>query len=220
MFILTTWALRIFGLSGIVGSVLFILGDLSYNHVPGSTSTPAEKMSKLADSRLLNAGVLGLIGCWFYSLASLHFFIAFLPAGEIFASLVCLVFAAVMIGYGISHSAYFSIAAGARMASQLGSDAELGGKLGNTFFKRLVAIIYIPVAISSLMMFYGIVTARSMYPRWMAVFLPVMIYLLKPPIVRLLKGPVKEIINDSYDNIVLFVFYLLSTLVLWNAVVP
>ena len=85
---------------------------------------------------------------------------------------------------------------------------------GTPFFKRLVYITYIPVAISSLMMLYGIVAGRSMYPRWMVVFLPIVIYLLKTPVTRILKGHLQEIINDSYDNIVLFVFYVLSTVVL------
>jgi len=219
MIIFTTWALRLFGLSGIIGSTLFIFGDLLYNHIPGSKNSPTVKLSKMPESRLLNAGTLGLIGCWFYVLASLHLYIAFRPAGNIFAFIFLLAFAATMICYGISHTAYFAIASGARVAAKLGSDVESGGKLGNTFFQRLVYITYIPVAIFSLMMIYGIVTGRSLYPRWMVVFLPIIIYLLKTPVMRILKGRLQEIINDSYDNIVLFVFSVLSTVVLWNALV-
>ena len=219
MTIFTTWALRLFGISGIIGSILFIFGDLLYNHVPGSKNNPTVKMSKIPESRLLNAGTLGLIGSWFYTLASLHLYIAFQPAGDLFAFILLLAVAAVMICYGISHTAYFAIATGAQVAVRLGYDAESGGKLGNTFFKRLVYITYIPVAIFSLMMIYGIVSGRSLYPRWMVVFLPIVIYLLKKPITRILKGHLQEIINDSYDNFVLFVFYGISTVVLWNGLV-
>jgi hypothetical protein len=219
MTIFTSWALRLFGISGIIGSMLFILGDLLYNHVPGSKNSPAVKMSQMPEARLLSAGTLGLIGCWFYTVASLHLYLAFRPAGELFAFISLLAFAATMICYGISHTAYFAIAAGAQVAGKLGSDPEAGGKLGNAFFRRLVYITYIPVAISSLMMLYGIAAGRSMYPRWMVVFLPIVIYLLKTPVTRILKGRVQEIINDSYDNIVLFVFYILSTVVLWNGLV-
>jgi hypothetical protein len=219
MSIFTTWALRLSGISGIIGSILFIFGDLLYNHIPGSKKSPTVKMSKMPESRLLNAGTLGLVGCWFYTLASLHLYIAFRPAGDYLAFIFFLAFAATMICYGISHTAYFAIATGAQVAAQLGSDAESGGKLGNAFFKRLVYITYIPVAISSLMMLYGIVAGRSMYPRWMVVFLPIVIYLLKTPATRILKGHLQEIINDSYDNVVFFVFYVLSTVVLWNGFV-
>jgi hypothetical protein len=219
MTILTTWALRLFGLAGILGSIFFIIGDLLYNHIPGSKHNPIVKMSKLPASRLLNAGTLGLVGCWFYVLASLHLYLAFRPAGDLFAFIFLLAFAASSICYGIGHTAYFAIAAGAQAAAQLGSDAEMGGKLGNAFFQRVTHIAYIPVAISSVMMLYGIVVGRSMYPKWMVVFLPVVIYLLKMPVTRVLKGRLQEIINDSYDNIVLFVFYVLSTTVLWNGLV-
>ena len=58
-----------------------------------------------------------------------------------------------------------------------------------------------------------------MYPRWMGLFLPIVIYLLKTPVTRILRGHVKELVSDSYDNIVLFVFYAVSTIVLWNGIV-
>lgn len=219
MFIFTTWALRCFGISGIIGSVFFICGDLLYNHIPGSSASPVVKMSRLPQSRLLNSGTVGLIGCWFYTLAAMHLYLAFRPAGEIFAFVLLFAFSAVMIGYGIGHTAYFAIAAGAQVAAQAESNVEEGAKMGNTLFQRLIYITYVPVVISSLMMLYGIVAGRSLYPRWMIVFLPIIIYLLKAPVVRVLKGRIRELVNDSYDNVVLSVFYLISTVVLWNATV-
>jgi len=215
MSILTT-CLRWFGISGVLGSILFITGDLLYHHVPGSSKSPAEKMSGVSESRLLNAGILGLTGCWLYTLASVHLYIAFLPAGTAFAFAVSAFFAAIMIGYGMGHTAYFSIGSGAQVAVRLGATAESGAKLANTLFQRVVYIIYIPVVIASLMMVYGIVSGRSLYPRWMVVFLPVLIYLLKTPVVRILRGRLREILHDSYDNFTLFVFYVVSTIVLWN----
>jgi hypothetical protein len=208
--------LRWFGISGVFGSILFIAGDLLYNHVPGSSKSPTEKMSALPESRLLNAGTLGLIGCWFYTLASGQIYIAFKPVGTTFATNVFLAFAAVMICYGITHTAFFAIASGAQIAARLGSDVESGGRLGNVFYQRLVNITYIPVAIASLMMLYGILSGQSLYPRWMAIFLPVITYLLKTPILRLLRGHLREIVNDSYDNMILLIFYVVSAAVLWN----
>jgi hypothetical protein len=216
MFPFAIFPLRWFGISGIIGSILFIAGDLLYNHVPGSSKRPTEKMSNMPESRLLNAGTLGLVGCWFYTLASGQIYIAFQPVGVTFALVVFLIFAAVMICYGITHTAFFAIASGAQVAARLGSDIESGGRLGNRFYQRLVKITYIPVAFASLTMLYGIVSGQSMYPRWMAIFLPIIIYLLRNPILSVLRGRPREILNDSYDNIVLLVFYFISTIVLWN----
>jgi hypothetical protein len=219
MFLLTTWALRAFGLIGILASILFMTADLLYNHIPGSKNSPAVKMSGMPESRLLLAGTLGLIGSWLYTLATLHVYLAFRPAGEIFAFALLLGFAAVTISYGVAHAAYFSIATAARVAAQAGKDVDSQAKLGNVFFQRVTTITYVPVAIFSLMMLYGILAGNSLYPRWMVIFLPVVLYLLKTPVLRLLQGYIREIVNDCYDNLILFVFFVISTFVLWNAAV-
>jgi len=216
MNLFTPLALRLFGISGIIGAILFMWGDLSYNHIPSFKDSPAYRMSALSEKILLNAGMLGLLGCWFYSLASLHIFLAFQPAGDIFAFVLALAFGAAMICYGIGHTAYFSIATGAQTAVKLGSDADDGGKLGTTFFKRIVHITYIPVTLFTVMMIYAILTGRSLYPLWMLVFLPTILYLLKKPVLGFLQGHLKEILADIYDNLILFVFFIISTLVLWN----
>ena len=219
MIILTNWALRLFGISGVIGAILFIFGDLLYNHVPGSTNSFIVKMSKLPKIPVAQCRY-----AWINRLLVLFTgVVACVPGistcGRTFSFIFWLAFAATMIGYGIGHTAYFAIAAGAQVAVREGSDAESGGKLGNAFFQKLIKITYIPVAIFSLMMIYGIITGLSLYPRWMVVFLPIFIYLLKTPVIRILKGHLKEIINDSYDNLVLFIFYVLSTIVLWNGLV-
>jgi hypothetical protein len=53
----------------------------------------------------------------------------------------------------------------------------------------------------------------------MLFFLPIILYLLQKPILWILKGRVRELVNDSYSNIILLVFYLVSTSVLWNGLV-
>jgi hypothetical protein len=215
MLIFTTWALRCFGLSGILGAMLFMTGDLLYNHVPSSKASVAAKMGGLPEWRLLAAGTLGLIGCWFYMAGALHVGLALRPAGNVFAVVFLLAFEAVMVGYGVGHTAYFSIAAGAKTAE----DADAGGRLGKMLFERLVAITYVPVGICSLMMLYAVITGQSLYPRWMALFVPIVLYVLKAPVVRILRGRARELVNDCYDNLVLLVFYVMSTIVLWNVAV-
>ena len=218
MNLFTPLALRLFGISGIIGAVLFMWGDLSYHHLPASQGSPAQRMSALSEKILLKAGTLGLFGCWFYCLASVHIFLAFQPAGEVFAFILALAFGAAMICYGIGHAAYYSIAAGAQTAVRLGSDADTGGKLGDAFFQRIVRITYIPVAVFTVMMIYAIGIGRSLYPLWMLIFLPTVLYLLKKPVLGLLPGNLKQSLADSYDNLILLVFFVLSTLVLWNGI--
>ncbi len=77
------WSLRVCGVAGILGAVLFMLGDLSYNHIPGSKASTAQKMSQMPEARLLRAGVLGLIGCWLYGLAAFQIYSGLSAAGRV-----------------------------------------------------------------------------------------------------------------------------------------
>ena len=208
--------LRISGIAGILGALLTASGDLLYHHIPGSARSIAGRMSALPLGRLVNAGMLGLLGAWFYFLALFHIYYAFLPVGATFALILSLIFALVMIAYGVDHASYFAIGSSAHVAAQHDLDVDAAGQTGAALFSRLVAITYIPVALASLLMLYGILSGRSTYPRWVVIFLPVIPYLLRVPILKILPGRARELIRDSYDNFVLLVFFIVSTLVLWK----
>lgn len=62
----TITIIRLCGMAGIFGALTMGLGDLLYNHIPGSKQTLYEKMSAFPQKRLVTAGILGLIGSWLY----------------------------------------------------------------------------------------------------------------------------------------------------------
>jgi hypothetical protein len=210
------FVLRLCGLAGILGALLFIAGDLLYQHIPGSKASLAHKMAVLSPARLCWAALLGLPGSWLYVLGSAQLYFAFQPAGAFLAGITSVAFAAVMIAYGLAHVAYYAIASGVLVAVQNGLDAEQGAAPGSRLYSRLVNVIYVPVIIASALMLYLVGTGQSLYPRWMLVFLPIFLYLLKNPVVKLLPGRLSELARDSYDNQVLLIFFLLSTIVLWR----
>jgi hypothetical protein len=207
--------LRLCGIAGILGALATGIGDLLYNHIPGSTQTLFEKMSGLPQMRLVMAGVLGLIGSWLYFFGAFHLYYAFLPVGDNFGLAVGLSFALVAIAYGVDHASYYAIGSTARVARENQLDVQAAGKLGEGLFSKLVLITYVPVAVVSLLTMYGVLSGRSAYPIWMAVFLPIVPYLLRVPILKILRGRVHELVRDSYDNFVLLVFFVMSTIVLW-----
>jgi len=207
--------LRLCGIAGILGALTTGIGDLLYNHIPGSTQTLFQKMSSLPQKRLVMAGVLGLIGSWLYFFGAFHLYYAFLPVGNNFALAVGVSFALVAIAYGVDHASYYAIGSTAKVARENRLDLEAAGKLGEALFSRLVLITYVPVAIVSLLTIYGVLSGRSAYPIWMVVFLPIVPYLLRVPVLKILHGTVHELVRDSYDNFVLLVFFIVSTMVLW-----
>jgi hypothetical protein len=207
--------LHLCGIAGILGALITATGDLLYQHIPHSKQTPVEKMASLTQTRLVAAGILGLVGSWLYLLSALHIYYAFLPVGAGFALAASFSFAMVATAYGSAHAAYYAIGSSAKVAKDNDLDVESAGKMGAALFSRIVLITYIPVTVSMLLMFYGILSRRSAYPLWMVIFLPVIPYLLRTPILKILRGRAHELIRDSFDNFVLLVFFVISTIVLW-----
>jgi hypothetical protein len=208
--------IRLSGIAGIFGGLIMAVGDLFYHHIPGSKQSLAERMSSLPQSRQVRAGIFGLVGSWFYLLSAFHLYYAFLPVGDIFALVLAIAFAMVASAYGTGHAAFYAIWSGAKIARDHGLDIDSAGRLGEMYYSRLVLVTYVPVAVASLLMLYGVFSGRSAYPLWMAPFLPIVLYLLRVPILKLLRGRLHELVRDSYDNSILLVFFLLSTILLWN----
>jgi hypothetical protein len=207
--------IRLCGIAGILGALITGIGDLLYYHIPNSKQTLAERMSSLPQTRLVTAGTLGLIGSWLYLLSTFHIYYAFLPFGIGFAFAVSFSFALVAVAYGVGHASYYAIGSSAKVARENNLDVESAGKTGEALFSRIVLITYFPVAVAMLLMLYGIVSGRSAYPLWMVIFLPIVPYLLRAPVLKILRGRAHELVRDSYDNFVLLVFFLVSTIVLW-----
>ncbi|HLP82412.1 MAG TPA: DUF6796 family protein [Nitrosomonas sp.] len=207
--------IRLCGIAGILGALITGIGDLLYHHIPNSKQTLAERMSSLPQERLVKAGALGLIGSWFYCLSVFHLYYAFLPAGLDLTLAISFSFVMVAIAYGVGHASYYAIGSTAKVARENNLDIEVAGKMGEALFSRIVMITYIPVAIASLLMLYCVLSGKSAYPRWMIVFLPIVPYLLRTLILKILRGRLQELVRDSYDNLVFLLFFLVSTAVLW-----
>jgi len=212
----TITIIRLCGIVGILGALATGFGDLLYNHIPGSKQTLYEKMSSFPQKRLVTAGILGLIGSWLYLFSVFHLYYAFLSVGNLFALAVSISFALVAIAYGVAHASYYAIGSATKIARDNQLDVESAGKLGEALFSKIVLITYIPVLAVSLLMIYGVISGSSAYPIWMVVFLPIIPYLLRPVVLKILRGRLHELVRDSYDNFVLLVYFLVSTFVLWG----
>lgn len=71
--------IRFGGIAGILGALIVAAGDLLYHHIPGSKQSLPERMSSLPQPRQVMAGMLGLIGSWFFSLAPFICIMPFCP---------------------------------------------------------------------------------------------------------------------------------------------
>ena len=207
---------RACGIAGIFGALIMVAGDLLYHNIPGSKQSLAERMSSLPQKRLVRAGVMGLMGSWLYFFSLPHIYFAFLPVGKTFSLILTIAFGLVAIAYGVSHASYYAIGSSAKVARENHLDVDPAGKAGEALFEALVQVTYVPVAFLSLLMLYGVLSGRSAYPVWMVLFQPIILYLLRGPVLKVLRGRANELVRDSYDNFILLVFFIMSTIVLWG----
>jgi uncharacterized protein DUF6796 len=212
----TLGRLRWTGLAGTLGAILLFSGDLLYLYNPNAEQSYITTLGTVPAWRLVASGVLALVACWFYLLGSGHLYYALQPAGPRIAAASFASFAAIMVAYGISHAAYFAIGAAAQVARQLGTSADAAAGLPLSYYNLLLQITYIPVAIATVLLVYAILFRPTRYPRWMILFIPTFLYLAQEPIVAALSGVAKVIVSAGYSNLIILLFYAVSTVVLWN----
>jgi hypothetical protein len=208
--------LRWMGLAGTLGALLLFSGDLLYLYTPNAEQSSITTLGTVAAWRLVVSGALALIACWLYLFGSGQLYYALQPAGPRVAAVAFLSFAAIMTAYGVSHAAYFAIAAAAQTARQLGANADAAAGLPLGYYNLLLQITYVPVAIATVFMIYAILFRPTRYPRWMILFIPTFLYLVQEPIVAALSGVAKVVVRAGYDNLIVLLFYAVSTVVLWN----
>jgi len=173
-------------------------------------------ISNMPDWQLLTSGVTALVAGWFYTLGAGQIYFALRPSGKIISMFAFGSFAAVMIGYGVGHAAYFSVLTGAKDAFLTGVEAEVMTELPGKYFNLLVQILLLPGGIATILFSYAILFRKTHYPWWIVPFFPFFLYLLKDVFVQRLPGILKLIIDGGYANLIMLLFYLVSTIVLWN----
>ncbi len=210
------WTLRWLGLSGILGAIVLFTGDMLYYFNPNGGLSSITTMGSGPDWRLLAGGAASLIAAWLYTMGAGQIYFALKPAGKRISMLAFISFAAVMIAYGIAHASFFSIGSGAKNAFLAGVKVELMTKLPSQYFSLLIKITYLPVVIITVLFVYSVLFRKTLYPRWIIPFFPVFPYLFEGIVSQHLSGTLQVIIAGGYKNLIMLLFYLASTIVLWN----
>jgi len=207
--------LRFFGLAGIVGGLLLFSGDMLFYFDSASTDLKLN-MANASNSRILINGVVALFSTWFYLLGVGQVYYAFGPATKTARNIVVVSFAAILISYGIVHSAYIAIATTAKLALQNQLDIETATALASNTNQLIRLLIYPVFALLSFVFIWKVWKKRTFYPRWMILFFPLMPFLLKGFISKVLSGGIWIIVYGGYLNLILVLFFTASTIALWN----
>ncbi len=81
-----------------------------------------------------------------------------------------------------------------------------------SYFQKLPLILFAGEGIGLLLLLFLIVTGNTVYPIWMAVLSPGILFLLRPLTRKLPKG-LHMILSGGFTNIIFIVYYLIAIIV-------
>ena len=212
----TQFKLRLFGIFGILGGFILFAGDMLLYYVPSSTNL-FKNMGFVSDLRIVLSGLSALIAAWFYTLGAGQMYHAFRPAKNTIRNTASIIFAGILIGYGVVHGAYIAIATSVKIAMQNQMDLQTTTRLAIDVNLAIRMLIYPLFAILSIIFIWQVWQKKTLYPRWMILFYPLLTFGLKDFIINLFSGNLRIIIEGGFLNLILVVFFTMSTISLWNA---
>jgi hypothetical protein len=212
----TNW-IRISGLFGVLGSITLFSGDMLFYYGANHTSL-TENMGNASDTRIIASGITALLAAWFYILGLGQIHHAFKPSKALYRNTITICFGAIFIAYGVIHGAFVAIATSAKLAIENHLDLTTSISLARDTNNMLRLLVYPIFGVLSIVFFLQVWKKKSLYPRWILLFFPLIPFLMQEEICANLSGKISIIICGGYLNLILLIFFLASTIALWNSV--
>jgi hypothetical protein len=206
---------RIFGIFGILGGLTLFAGDMLFYYDPFNINL-TENMGNVSDFRIIASGVSALLSNWLYLLGLVHVNYALKPTIPIAKNTILLCFGAILTAYGVVHGAYVAIATSAKLAVQNNLDLNQAVSLASEVNTMLRVFVYPIFGLLSLVFITQVWKKKTLYPRWILLFFPLLPFVFQQPICERLSGDIWIVICGGYLNLILMLFFTGSTIALWN----
>ncbi|WP_435263543.1 DUF6796 family protein [Tenacibaculum sp. nBUS_03] len=207
--------IKALGVFGILGGLTLFTGDMLFYYDPINTNF-IENMGNASDFRIIASGVTSLIATWFYMLGLVQVYHALKPTTPILRNIIVFCFGAILTAYGIIHGAYIAIATSAKLATQNNLDINGATYLASEANTVLRLFVYPIFGLLSILFITQVWKRKTLYPRWIILFFPLIPFLIQNPICKNLSGTIWTILCGGYLNLILVVFFTASTISLWN----
>ena len=231
----TRW-LRLSGLAGVLGAVLWTLGDILLigsnapsadyplifdTHADRIDTVKAAQMISADETRLAAGALVANIGIVFYLAGSWHLFRALLPAGRWWARTVFVLFLCGNAWAPLGHAGYYYL--GMTYKTLLAAPDESHKAildLADQFHQVLqiawyLAIVTLGLALVGLAV--RIALGETAWPRWFALLAnPLSLLAIGTSIAWIAPEPVGTWLNGAAFNLGLLVIYTITTILLWN----
>ena len=210
-----TW-LRTLGILGLLGGLILFAGDMLF-YFDASNANIKMNMGNASDIRILLSGITALIATWFYLLGLVPVYYALKPTKSGVRNTIIISFAGILTAYGIIHGAYVAIATTAKVAVEYQLDIEIVTALASKINQTLRLFVYPLFALLSFLFIYQVWKRKTLYPRWIILFFPLIPFLFRGILGKFLEGSIRIVIMGGYFNLILVIFFAASTIALWKA---
>ncbi|WP_216622447.1 DUF6796 family protein [Mycolicibacterium fortuitum] len=230
------WWLRLAGIAGVIGALLWILGDVL---LIGGHARPADyplaleiyadrvdtdkaaMMLSSSDQRLAAGALIANIGIVFYLAGSWHLFRGLRPAGRRWAWPVFVLLLCGNAWAPLGHAAYYYLGMVYKTLDTTPRDAHAAILDLGAQFQRVLQIAWslpiITIGLALLILAVRIALGRTGWPRWFAIVAnPVSIVAIGSVIARIVPEPAATWLHGAAFNLGLLILYLLSSALLWN----
>jgi hypothetical protein len=207
--------IRTLGIFGILGGLILFAGDMLLYYDPNNTNI-RENMGNASHFRIITSGVTALLAAWFYMLGVGQVYHAFKPTKPIVRNSILICFGAISIAYGVIHGEYVAIATSAKLATKNNLDINEAVSLAVEANNVLRLLVYPIFGLLSILFIAQVWKRKTLYPRWIILFFPLIPFLIQGFICKNLSGNILIIVCGGYLNLILVVFFTASTIALWN----
>jgi hypothetical protein len=212
------------GIIGILGTIIMIISDIILLGHPTSgskfTETGLNNLNDLLDVskwRLTIGSFLSVLGHPLQIIGAYQVFIGLKPGGKWRSLPVFLILThSIIIGCAF-HISHAYIGAGLQAEYNAGSAAIYFYQMVEAFYKYnsiFCIILPIGVVVSSLLFTVAVLSNKTAYPRWMAIFNPLILITVIMFIFKTIPAPMGGYLSPTYANLGILIFFIISTTIL------
>lgn len=210
------WWIRTSGIFGLLGGLILFGGDMLF-YFNGESTDLVRNIATTSDFRIKTSAVTALLASWCYVLGLPHLNFAFSPARPAIRKGIVLGFGSIFIAYGVIHGAFVAIATSAKLAMDHQLDLDQSIVLARETNHVIRAFVYPVFGVVSLFFIAQVWQRKTLYPRWILIFYPLTTLILFELVIsKLLSGAAWTIVMGGHFNLILLLFFGVSTIVLWN----
>ncbi len=210
---------RLAGICGLVGSLLFFVGDMLFYGYLGSGSNfdvgMRVALAQASTQRLFAGGLVGppaaclcIAGFW-------HVYLNVRPSSRLFGQIMLAAFFVLMVGGSAVHTLWTAKGLALKYCDAQGSPCTDLLTVIRSYWTMAYYLDSFPGYVGGVILMGLVLTRKTWYPRWTALANPGVLLLLSP-IAERVPSPLGAILVGGATNLSFVVFFVVSVITSWT----